>query len=335
MTSSPIVSVAPVEAEPLGFRPQTVHIALLVIVGAFAFVGWLTPPLALAGGIGIALTLGNPMGGSSKWAAKTILQGCIILLGFGMNLHSVLHTGGNGLIFAAATILGTLGLGWLVGRLLGVAPRTSLLISVGTAICGGSAIAAVGSIIGGEEVEMSVALGTVFVLNAVALYLFPIVGHALHMSQLQFGTWAGVAIHDVSSVVGASAHYGMTALQIATAVKLARSLWIVPVSLMVGATMQRDGEQSCRSGILKRMPWFIFGFVAASVARAVLPGIAEVSGSLTHLATAGLTVALFLIGGGMTQETLRSVGWRPMAQGVALWVFISSVSLLVIVRAWT
>jgi uncharacterized integral membrane protein (TIGR00698 family) len=283
-------------------------------------------------GIALALAVGNPFGNQSKIASKMLLQACVVLLGFGMDLGTVIRTGRGGFILAAGTIFTTLALGWGLGRVLKIAPRTSMLISAGTAICGGSAIAAVGSVIGGAEAEMTVALGTVFVLNAVALYLFPLLGHAMHLSQAQFGTWAGVAIHDVSSVVGAAAKYGLPALQVATAVKLSRALWIVPVSL--GAALAfRSGDTNADLQKSKlQIPWFIALFLLASVLRTLLPPVAATAPLLTAVAKTGLTLTLFLIGASLSWQTIRSVGWRPMLQGLGLWLFISAASLIVIVH---
>ncbi len=304
---------------------------------------WVTPPLALAAGIAFALTIGNPFASFTKNAAKWLLQSCVVALGFGLNLSVVWEAGRTGFVFAAASIVLTLGLGALLGRLLGVAPRTGGLISAGTAICGGSAIAAVGSVTGAGEGEITVAMGTVFLLNAVALYLFPAVGHALHLSQTQFGTWAGVAIHDISSVVGAASHYGPQALRVATAVKLSRALWIVPVALLasaafriggsrgvVGSTVGFTAEQTTPGRV--QVPWFIGLFLLASVAREFLAQVAAAAPAITHLATVGLTLTLFLIGAGISAGTLRAVGVRPLAQGVLLWLVISAGTLLVILR---
>ena len=295
---------------------------------------WASPALALALGLALALTLGNPYPSGSKNAAKLLLPGCVVLLGFGMDLSAVLAAGQRGLLLAAGSIAGTLLLGYGLGRLLKISAHTSALVTVGTAICGGSAIAAVGSVIGAAECEMTVALGTVFLLNAAALYVFPLLGHALHLSQTQFGTWAGIAIHDISSVVGASARYGLPALQTATAVKLSRALWIVPVSL--GAAFAAGRSRCCRPSARTpgrlQIPWFIGFFLLASVARTVAPGIAALSPTISHVATAGLTVTLFLIGAGLSRETLGAVGWKPLAQGMALWLVISAGSLLVILR---
>ncbi len=311
----------------------------------FCLSPWASPALALALGIGLALTLENPYGTESRHAAKFLLPACVVLLGFGMNLAVVLAAGRSGLLFATSSIAGTLLLGYGAGRVLKIGAKTSALITAGTAICGGSAIAAVGSVIGAAEGEMTVAMGTVFLLNAVALYVFPLVGHALHLSQTQFGTWAGVAIHDISSVVGASARYGLPALQTATAVKLSRALWIVPVALgaalvmgqtrrgIAPATIGFHPQQTLAQAAGKlQVPWFIGLFLLASVARSFVPGVAGVAPLISHAATVGLTLTLFLIGAGISRQTLQAVGWKPMAQGILLWLAISAGSLLVIVR---
>ena len=311
----------------------------------FCLTPWASPASALALGIGLALTVGNPYPETSRNTAKWLLQACVVLLGFGMNLHVVLEAGKSGIVFAAVSIFGTLTLGYCVGRLLAIPAKTSALITAGTAICGGSAIAAVGSVIGAAEGEMTVSMGTVFCLNAVALYVFPLMGHALHLSQTQFGTWAGIAIHDISSVVGASARYGLPALQTATAVKLARALWIVPLAFGAAMVMGRSrrgvtgteigfdpNQTPCASRGKVQIPWFIGLFLLASVSRSLVPWIASLSPSISHLATVGLTVTLFLIGVGISRQTLQMVGWKPMAQGVGLWLVISAGSLLFILH---
>ena len=197
-----------------------------------------------------------------------------------------------------------------------------------------------GSVIGVAEGEITVAMGTVFILNAVALYLFPVLGHAMGMSQAQFGTWAGVAIHDISSVVGAASHYGLSALQTATAVKLSRALWIIPVAFGAAYAF-RPGKHLIESTTTNtapaekpkvKVPWFVGFFLLASVLRSYVPGVAAAAPTLSHTATIGLTLTLFLIGAGLSAPTLRSVGWRPLLQGVVLWVFISVASLGIILR---
>jgi len=310
------------------------------------FTPWGSPPLALALGFAFAILLGNPFEAGSKRAAKWLLQACVVALGLGMDLGAVLEAGRSGLLFAAVSIVVTLALGALVGRWLGIAPKTSALVSVGTAICGGSAIAAVGSVIGAAEGEMTVAMGTIFLLNAVALYVFPLLGHALHLSPAQFGTWAGIAIHDVSSVVGAASHYDPEALQVATAVKLSRSLWIVPVSFGAAlrfhtprptaateATLGFDPVQTPASAHGKvQVPWFVALFLLSSIARTVTPAIATTAPAIAHLATLGLTATLFLIGAGISRRTLAFVGGKPLLQGLLLWGVISAGALVVIMH---
>jgi len=259
----------------------------------------------------------------------------VVFLGFGMDLPVVLRTGLQGAALAAATIATTLGLGWILGKRFGIDRKVSALISAGTAICGGSAIAAVGSVIDVGESEISVAMGTVFILNAAALYVFPLVGHALGLTQVQFGTWAGISIHDISSVVGASSHYGLDALQTATAVKLSRALWIIPLAFGAAAIFRpRNARRHSQAHPKSKfhVPWFIGFFLLASVVRTFVPGMAGNASALGKVATTGLTLTLFLIGAGLSAQTLRAVGWRPFLQGVLLWVFISVVSLAVIFR---
>jgi len=315
--------------------PRDVRQAIFISGAGLCLTPWMSPPVALALGAILALTHENPFAHLGKALSTKLLQVCVFFLGFGMDLPVVLRTGIQGAGLAAATIATTLGLGWALGKRLGIDRKVSALISAGTAICGGSAIAAVGSVIGVGDGEISVAMGTVFILNAAALYVFPVVGHALGLTQVQFGTWAGIAIHDISSVVGASAHYGLDALQTGTAVKLSRALWIVPVSLAAATVFQSSRNRRQRVTNHKptaRLPWFIGFFLLASVARSFVPGMAEVSPILARVATTGLTLTLFLIGAGLSMKTLRAVGWRPFLQGILLWLFISMVSLVVIVR---
>jgi uncharacterized integral membrane protein (TIGR00698 family) len=315
--------------------PRGTRQALFITAAALCLTPWVSPPVALALGAVLALTHENPFAPLGKKVSAKLLQVCVVFLGFGMDLPVVLRTGLQGAGLAAATIATTLGLGWVIGRRLGIDRKVSALISAGTAICGGSAIAAVGSVIGVGESEISVAMGTVFILNAAALYAFPVLGHALGLTQVQFGTWAGIAIHDISSVVGASAHYGLDALQTATAVKLSRALWIIPVGFAAAAvfrTRKTDSQMATHQKPSVRVPWFIVFFVVASVARSFVPGVAAMAPVLGQVATTGLTLTLFLIGAGLSAKTLRAVGWRPFVQGVLLWLFISAVSLAVIVR---
>ena len=289
-----------------------------------------SPPLALALGLLMALAVGNPFPNVTGKPTKYLLQASVVLLGFGMNLGAVYKAGRDGIVFTVATIFGTLALGYVVGKALSVREKTSALISSGTAICGGSAIAAVGPAINAEPEEMSVSLGTVFILNSIALLLFPLLGHAFGLTQDQFGIWSAIAIHDTSSVVGASQAYGPQAMAVATTVKLARALWIAPIALLF-AFLYRKKDTDSKAKV--SIPWFIFLFVAAAAARTYAPSIIQPSlfESLVNLAKAGMTVTLFLIGASLSLATLKSVGARPLLQGVLLWIAISVVSLIAVI----
>ena len=313
--------------------PNAAHKIAFIGAAALCLLPMATPPLALAGGLAFALTVGNPFPDATRRLSKTLLQACVVLLGFGMNLGAALHAGAHGAILAAVTIGVTFALGRWLGRRLNVAPVASLLISAGTAICGGSAIAAVGATIGAAEADMAVSLGTVFVLNAVALFVFPVIGHALHLSPAQFGTWAGVAIHDISSVVGAASGYGPGALTTATATKLSRALWIVPVTAIIGwKARQKAASATEGSAVKASAPWFVGGFLLTAGLRQWVPGVAAHAPWLTHLATVGLTLTLFLVGASLSRALVRAVGWKPMAQGVALWVAISVTALVAVLH---
>jgi uncharacterized integral membrane protein (TIGR00698 family) len=281
-------------------------------------------------GLVTALTFGNPFPTTINKATKILLQVSVVLLGFGMNLSEVLKAGKQGILFTIATIFGTFGVGFLIGRLLKVKDKTSNLISSGTAICGGSAIAAIAPVIDADSEEISVSLGTVFILNSVALFLFPLIGHALNLSQNQFGIWAAIAIHDTSSVVSAAQSYGAEALATATTVKLARALWIVPVALLFAFLYRGKAEKKAKIAV----PYFIFLFLLATVIRTYMPPEFPPSlfDSLVILAKKGLTVTLFLIGASLSRETLRNVGIRPLVQGILLWILISAISLWTVIN---
>jgi len=243
-------------------------------------------------------------------------------LGFGMNLHEVVRAGRSGFAYTALSISFAMLLGLGLGRLFNVQRVLSLLISAGTAICGGSAIAAIGPVVNAGEEEMAVSLGTVFTLNSIALFLFPAVGYALHLTQAQFGLWSALAIHDTSSVVGATAKYGAQALTIGTTIKLARALWIVPVAFVVAI--------SKKSKTPIKWPWFIFLFCLAAIAGTYLPVFGPVYPKLSALGKTGLTVTLYLIGTGISKSTLKQVGVRPMLQGILLWAIVAISSLALI-----
>ena len=288
--------------------------------------GLLSPPLALGVGLAYGLFLTHPYHLDSKRLAKFLLQASVVCLGFGMNLGEVIRVGRSGFLYTAVGISFALGLGWLLGRLLNVQKTQSFLIAAGTAICGGSAIAALGPVTEANEEEMAVSLGTVFVLNSVALLIFPAIGAAMHLSQTQFGLWSALAIHDTSSVVGAAAKYGAVALAIGTTVKLARALWIVPVALITAAVRQNKTRI--------HLPWFILYFCIAAVMSSYIPQLHTAYTHAYQLGKLGLAVTLFLIGTGISRQTLKEVGVRPMVQGVLLWIIVASVSLFAIAKGF-
>ena len=308
----------------LGFAVTGRQVAFGLLL-VFCLTPWASPPVALALGLLLAQTLGNPFPTQTKAATARLLQYSVVGLGFGMNAHAAAQAGRAGILFTVASIFGTLVLGYFAGRWLGLGRHVTHLISCGTAICGGSAIAAVGPVLRAKDEEMSVALGTVFVLNAIALFAFPPIGHALAMTQQQFGLWCAIAIHDTSSVVGAAKVYGDQALQVATTVKLARALWIIPVS--IGTALI-----SKQKGVKITIPYFIFGFIAAMLLNTYVPALHPLGPELVALAKVGLTLTLFFIGAGLSAKTVRSVGIKPYVLGIVLWLVISTGSLYVILH---
>ncbi|MGA8441576.1 MAG: putative sulfate exporter family transporter [Candidatus Sulfotelmatobacter sp.] len=296
---------------------------LCLLVSASGFV---SPPVALALGLAFGLALPHPYGGAAKNASKYLLQASVVGLGFGMNLHQVVQAGRSGFVYTMLGISFALLAGMSLGTLFGVQRVPAFLISTGTAICGGSAIAAVGPITQASDEEMAVSLGTVFVLNSVALLIFPAIGTMLKLTQSQFGLWAALAIHDTSSVVGAAAKYGAVALAIATTVKLARALWIVPLSL---ATAMVRGTKA-----KIQWPWFIGLFCLAALCNTYLPAGAHGYLLAVKIAKIGLTATLFLIGSGISIATVKRVGHRPLLQGIILWLLVSVGSLWLIRIGW-
>ncbi|MBS1566413.1 MAG: putative sulfate exporter family transporter [Bacteroidetes bacterium] len=304
-------------------RSITTREVIFLLAVVFCLSPLISPPVALLLGIVVARFVGHPYMHLNHRATHILLQVSVVGLGFGMQLGSALRMGGEGLFLTAFSITATLAGGLLLGRWLHVDRKTSFLIASGTAICGGSAIAAVSPVIGAKEQQLSVSLGVVFILNAVALFLFPGLGHLLHLSENQFGYWCALAIHDTSSVVGAAGKYGTAALATATTVKLARALWIMPVALLSGLLFRG-------SGMRMKIPWFIGLFVVAMTLNSCVPVVAQAGPYIVRVAKAGLTLTLFLIGCGLTGKTLRSVGVRPFVQGVVLWLLVSAATLWVV-----
>jgi len=300
--------------------------AVFLLGLALAASGLVSPPLALALGLLFGFTFPHPFDQSAKRLSRYVLQASVVGLGFGMNLHDVIRAGRSGFVYTLLGISFAMLTGMALGALLGMARTPAFLISTGTAICGGSAIGAVGPIIGASSEQMAVSLGTIFVLNSVALLIFPAIGAALHLTQTQFGLWAALAIHDTSSVVGAAAKYGAVALAVGTTVKLARALWIVPMSLATAVV------KHSRAKI--QWPWFIALFCVAAICSTYLPAGAATYSVLYRVAKIGLTATLYLIGTGISLATLKKVGHRPLLQGVILWLLISAGSLWLIRAGW-
>ena len=283
---------------------------------------WVTPPVVLFIGLVFALLCGQAYPTFNKKVSKKLLQYSVIGLGFGMNLQASLASGKEGMLFTIISVIGTLLIGMFIGcKVLKLNRNTSYLISSGTAICGGSAIAAVGPIIKAKDTDMSMALATVFILNAIGLFLFPALGHWLGLSQQEFGTWAAIAIHDTSSVVGAGAAYGEEALQVATTIKLTRALWIIPLALVSSIIFRSDGKKIS-------IPWFILFFIVAMLINTyLLADYPEVGKFIAGIARKGLIITMFFIGASLSIDVIKSVGIRPLLQGILLWIIISAASL--------
>lgn len=317
---------------------KIIYVSLLAILSLFLFLdyipgmhaysAWVTPPVALFLGLAFALLCGQAHPKFNKKVSKYLLQYSVVGLGFGMNLQASLASGKEGMEFTIISVVGTLLIGWVIGRkLLKVDRDTSYLISSGTAICGGSAIAAVGPVLKANDSEMSVALGTIFILNAIALFIFPAIGHALDMSQHEFGTWAAIAIHDTSSVVGAGAAYGEEALQVATTIKLTRALWIIPLAIATSFIFKSKGQKIS-------IPWFILFFVLAMIVNTYVLGLSEtgalIGEGINGIARKTLTITLFFIGASLSRDVLKAVGIKPLVQGILLWAVISFSTLVYI-----
>ena len=300
----------------------TVCLLLGYVPGMTAFSSWVTPPVALFLGLAFALLCGQAYPKFNKKVSKKLLQYSVVGLGFGMNLHASLASGKEGMMFTIVSVVGTMLVGMFIGRkLLKVNRDTSYLISSGTAICGGSAIAAVGPVIKAKDSDMSVALATIFVLNAIALFIFPVLGEWLGLTQQEFGTWAAIAIHDTSSVVGAGAAYGEEALQVGTTIKLTRALWIIPLALVTSIIFKSEGKKIS-------IPWFILWFIVAILLNTyVLDSVPEVGKAISGLARKGLIVTMFFIGASLSTDVLKAVGVKPLVQGILLWLVISIGSL--------
>ena len=292
---------------------------------AFCLMPFADPPLALLAGLLISQTIGHPFPYSAAKYSKYLLQGSVVGLGFGMNLSEAAKAGQTGFVFTVCSISLTLLVGLLLGKWLKNNKKISYLVSSGTAICGGSAIAAVGPLIDAGKEEMSIALGIVFILNSIALLIFPYIGHFFQLTEPQFGLWSAIAIHDTSSVVGAAQKYGPKALEVATTVKLERALWIIPLSFFTAFYFKRKDAKF-------KFPVFILFFIAAMAISTYIPAISPITPYIVLAAKKGMTITLFLIGCGLSRKAIKSVGIKPLLQGVILWVLISVTSLMVILK---
>lgn len=314
---------------------KVIYIAILAILSLLlimayipslqAYTSFVTPPFVLFTGLVYALTCGQAYPSFNKKASKKLLQYSVVGLGFGMNLHESLASGKDGMMFTVISVIGTMLIGMLIGyKFLKINKNTSYLISSGTAICGGSAIAAVGPVIRAKDSDMSIALATIFILNAIGLFIFPVMGSWLGLSQQEFGTWAAIAIHDTSSVVGAGAAYGEEALQVATTIKLTRALWIIPLAI-VTSFIFKNGEKKIS------IPWFILWFIVAILVNTyLLTDMPEIGVIISGIARKLLILTMFFIGASLSMDVIKSVGIKPLIQAVLLWIVISVASLIYI-----
>lgn len=299
-------------------------IKIIFFMGAIAtLTPFINPPLALLMGLIFSQVIVHPYKKYNSKITKILLQVSVVGLGFGINLFEAAKAGQEGLILTISTIFLTLLIGTFLGKILSIKKNTTALISTGTAICGGSAIAAVSPVLDAKEDEMSVALATIFILNSLALFIFPYIGEVLNLSQEQFGLWSAIAIHDTSSVVGAASKYGEEALKIATTVKLERALWIIPVTILYTFIYKKKGVKIS-------IPYFIFFFVVAMILNTYIPETTDYGRYIVIIAKKGLTLTLFFIGLGLSRDAVKYVGVKPLLLGVLLWIIISVSSLLFI-----
>lgn len=302
-----------------------VSIALILLPIDNLGIPRINAPIALLAGLIFAFCLKNPCPKFNKKTSKYLLQVAVVCLGFNMNLQESLQSGSEGMMFTVVSVVGVMILGILIGYWFNLNRKTAYLISSGTAICGGSAIAAVGPVLKANENEMAVSLGVIFILNAIALFIFPPIGHMLDMSQQQFGTWAAIAIHDTSSVVGAGEQYGEVALQMATLIKLTRALWIIPLALVTMFIFREKGSKVS-------IPWFIFIFILAMIVNTYVKLPEWFVTAMVWIARRGMVVTLFMIGASLSLATVRQVGIKPLLLAISLWIIISLTSLGVVLK---
>lgn len=298
---------------------------IFIVLAVLCLTTVVSSPIALLLGFILAVCIGNPFEKSLHQYIHLLLQISIVGLGFGLKLNEALEAGKSGLLLTVISIFTVMISGYFIGKFLKLERPLSYLISVGTAICGGSAIAATSPIIKPNTKQISLALAIVFTLNSIALFVYPTIGHFLHLTQEQFGLWCAVGIHDTSSVVGAASKYGNEALKIATTVKLARALWIIPVSLVTMFIFKSKESKI-------KIPWFIGYFILAILLNTYFPVFDQISSGITHIAKSGLNLTLFFIGSTLSIQTLKTIGLKPLALAIFLWAFISIGSLLFILN---
>ena len=303
-------------------NPVYSKIVFLVFLG-LCMTPFIDPPLALLIGFIYAQLFEHPFKKQNHKTTQWLLKISVVGLGFGMNINHAVQAGKEGLYLTVFSIISTFLVAWLIGKWLKVDSKTSYLMATGTAICGGSAIAAIGPIIKADEKQMSVSLGAIFILNSIALFIFPLIGNMLNMTQHQFGIWAAISIHDTSSVVGAAAKFGQEALQFAATVKLERALWIIPLSLITAFSFKSSKRKI-------KIPYFIGFFILAMVVSTYMTDYQKLYESFVIIARKGLTLTLFLIGTGLSLNSLKSVGFKPLLQAIIIWIFISISSILII-----
>lgn len=299
--------------------------AIFLLLALLCLTPIISAPVALVMGFLLSLFFGNPYELTTQKLISKLLQISVVGFGFGMNAFSALKAGKEGFLFTVVSIISVLILGFIFTRFLKIDKITGYLISGGTAICGGSAIAAVSPIVKAKPNQISVALAVVFTLNSIALIIFPIIGHLLALSQQDFGLWCAIAIHDTSSVVGAASKYGAQALEVATTVKLARALWIIPLSFF-SVMVFKNKETKIK------IPLFIGYFIIAMLLNTYVPFVQTISPYIVTIAKAGLTLTLFLIGAGLTLKVIKTVGLKPLLLAVLLWIIISVGSLWFIIN---
>lgn len=298
---------------------------IFILLAVLCLTPWISAPVALVLGFLMTLLIGNPYPITTQKMTSTLLKISVVGLGFGMDVTSALKAGKEGLIFTVISIFAVLSIGFLLTKVFKIDRITGYLISVGTAICGGSAIAAIAPVAKAKPQQISVSLAVIFTLNSVALIIFPILGHLFHLSHYDFGLWCAIAIHDTSSVVGAASKFGTEALQVATTVKLARALWIIPLSIFSVVLFKAKDSKI-------KIPWFIALFVIAMCLNTYIPSLHTVTPIIVTIAKAGLVLTLFLIGAGLSVQAIKNVGARPLILAALLWVFISAGSLLMIIK---